>query len=458
MVSGIASLFRPTPSLPLADDTQTQTEGLEQLQYLSLNSGVCSDASTPSGALSPGLEPCVSGSSTSSPAPDPLYNPPFFNDVAFVDRGWFKNIVHFAKKHKEENLFHAAANHIASHLEFSGCLADYSGLRSRYSRLRELEDVDEWRRTGADEQLVRVRFVNYYTVSTGIPKKPKSPGPPDPSLEDNAVSEERSKLSLDAPQISAPRISIEDYSEESQRNTLQELEPMPEPIQPTSLAEHAEPMHTPDPHTDDDPTAQALQLPAIPPLPSPPTTPDLDSFPDKDSRKRAEKDFKLAQKDHEKALKARDKALKDRQKALDKHERKLLKEAAKLQKANAKPPPPCSSGDAQQLEKGDESKEQRPKLRTFCLLPSHTPSASRLFQPNKLKTNKDPTWIEVYMPDVDEVGAHCGLFVPEQPHYERLVGDVGERIAGWVREEESRRAIVEGMEGLDVGDRIDRRR
>ena len=457
MVSGIASLFRPAPSPPLADDTQTQTAGLDQSQYLSPNSGVCSDASTPSETLSPALEPCVSGSSTSSPAPDPLYNPPFFNDVAFVDRGWFKNIIHFAKKHKEENLFHAAANHIASHLEFSGCLADYSGLRSRYSRLRELEDVDEWRQTGAGEQLMRVRFVNYYTVSTGIPKKPKSPGPPDPSLEETAAPEEPSRPSLDAPQISTPRISIEDYSEESQRNRLQELEPMPESFDPDAPTQLSEPTPTPDPNTDEDPTIQALQLPPIPSLPSPPTLPDFDSFPDQDSRKRAEKDFKLAQKAHEKAIKVREKALKDRQKAIDKHERKLLKEAAKLEKAKTKSHSPSSSSPSsenqkhEKEEKEQKEKEHRPKLRTFCLLPSHVPSPSRLFQPNKNKTNKDPTWIEVYMPDVDEVGAHCGLFVPEQPHYEKLVGDVGERIAGWVREEESRRVIVAGMSGLDVG-------
>ncbi len=35
------------------------------------------------------------------------------------------------------------------------------------------------------------------------------------------------------------------------------------------------------------------------------------------------------------------------------------------------------------------------------------------------------------MEGVDEVGAHCGLFFPGE-HYERLVGDVGSRIVGWV--------------------------
>ena len=38
------------------------------------------------------------------------------------------------------------------------------------------------------------------------------------------------------------------------------------------------------------------------------------------------------------------------------------------------------------------------------------------------------------MEGVDEVGAHCGLFFAENPHYETLVRDVGERIERWVRE------------------------
>jgi hypothetical protein len=49
------------------------------------------------------------------------------------------------------------------------------------------------------------------------------------------------------------------------------------------------------------------------------------------------------------------------------------------------------------------------------------------------------------MEGVDEVGAHCGLFVPRAPHYEALVGDVGERIAGWVGEDASRRVVLEAL-------------
>lgn len=46
------------------------------------------------------------------------------------------------------------------------------------------------------------------------------------------------------------------------------------------------------------------------------------------------------------------------------------------------------------------------------------------------------------MENVDEVGAHCGLFFMSET-YERLVGDVGGRIEEWVRETEDERVARE---------------
>lgn len=75
------------------------------------------------------------------------------------------------------------------------------------------------------------------------------------------------------------------------------------------------------------------------------------------------------------------------------------------------------------------------KLRKFCNLPDPVPSAAG-------GTARDRTWVDIFMADVDEVGAHCGLFMAG-PHYERLVGDVGSRIVGWVQEDLTKRAILE---------------
>ena len=79
--------------------------------------------------------------------------------------------------------------------------------------------------------------------------------------------------------------------------------------------------------------------------------------------------------------------------------------------------------------------EQKPfKDRTFCTLP-----------PKDGSDNRDPTWVRVLMKDVDLVEAHCGLFFPDpnDDRYEKLIGDVGERVCQWVGEAESERVARE---------------
>ncbi|KAI6764113.1 hypothetical protein HG530_007902 [Fusarium avenaceum] len=56
--------------------------------------------------------------------------------------------------------------------------------------------------------------------------------------------------------------------------------------------------------------------------------------------------------------------------------------------------------------------------RTFCILP---PEA-------------DPTWVRISMDGTDEVSAHCGLFVDDGPHYERLVLRMGKEIVQWAHD------------------------
>ncbi|KAL2135078.1 hypothetical protein VTI74DRAFT_9894 [Chaetomium olivicolor] len=508
VVSGIASLFRPSPSPPVMG---TQTEYF-QSQKLSPDSSTYSEVLPPARPVSPSLTPYPSSSAMTSPAaePDPLFNPPFFNDVAFIDRGWVKNIIHFAKKHKEENIISAAANHILSHLEFSACLANYPELRSRYNRLRALEDVDNWDHATGGQRPVRVRFVNYYTVSTGVIKKPRSPSPspsrspnhtdesrePHKSPPDNdllltapKVSDEKAyvptpRTSVEESRVSTPKISVEEYGNEGRRAIFQELEPIPdpetEPSKPPCALESAQQDLSAEPTTVDynsftEEEEKEYLRPPIPALPSPPTPPDLDACPDKESRKQAEKDFQRLEKEHtqlrkdrEKEIKRREKAVEAHRKAIEKKKRKELKlkekalraeekalkaqqKAAKLHKPPPPPLPPPQQGfhhdehekspsetlpprssRSRSTERNQDKKP--PRRRKFCMLPPKSEAGAR-----------DPTWIEVYMEGVDEVGAHCGLFLPG-PHYERLVGDVGERIAGWVWEEASRRVALEDGE------------
>lgn len=126
IVSGIASLFRPAPSL-----------------------------SPPS--PSPGLPSPTNTlpTATITPAPDPLFNPPFFKDAPLRGRDWLRNMNHFA--------------HISTAPKTSSRLPPPT--RSRTSilatawpttRPRALEDVDKLGRNaqGRDNAPVRLRFVN----------------------------------------------------------------------------------------------------------------------------------------------------------------------------------------------------------------------------------------------------------------------------------------------------------
>ncbi|KAF2719414.1 hypothetical protein K431DRAFT_286705 [Polychaeton citri CBS 116435] len=88
--------------------------------------------------------------------------------------------------------------------------------------------------------------------------------------------------------------------------------------------------------------------------------------------------------------------------------------------------PSTTTTASRSTRKAGESKKPK-KERKFCTLP-----------PKDSNGERDPCWIRVFMENVDEVGAHCGLFFVDE-RYERLVGDVAGRIEGWVNEESGRR-------------------
>lgn len=69
------------------------------------------------------------------------------------------------------------------------------------------------------------------------------------------------------------------------------------------------------------------------------------------------------------------------------------------------------------------AKTKKAKHRTFCLLPRKHGDGKR-----------DPRWIRVTMKDVDEVGAHCGLFAAGGDHYAGFVEEVVDRVSLWVEE------------------------
>lgn len=533
--SGIASLFRKAPDPPgRGQELAGAMAGQNASGSLSLDgTPSISDLGTSSGMTSPAPLSSMSSNGSIPMQPDPNFNPTFANDVQFVDRGWWKNVAHFAKKHYSEGLFSSTYQHLISHLEFGSCLADYTSLNNRYHRLRRLEDVDELNQVdqGSGRQ-VRVRFVNYYTVSTGIPKA-LPPPPPPPKRSDTHLRPEASvsqETVTDSPEVLTPKISIEDYSDDESPQTLQVLDPIPEPDSDDEDPGQA-PLHvdkdipkntgsvdgvgidseSPDNGGDtngsgtagedavvasssgqhtvqdsiEDPT---IGLPAIPPLPEAPQAFDLECYRDKEAKKQAEKEFKRLQKTYNQAVKNREKAIKERQKLVEKRQKKAHKEAEKRQKEDAKRLAKeeqewakQQKADAQREVDADSAEAAGPsqaqavtpaqvvmleRQLTDLAFDENTPSPSLptphlagakgkdnataaskeklhkfCMTPQKVNGARDPAWIQVYMKDVDEVGAHCGLFFPG-PHYEPLIGDVGARIVSWVESDASTKAIL----------------
>lgn len=177
VVSGIGSLFRPAPAPPgSAQSTRESSTGTDMAETGSISSMPTTSASltTVSSADYTPLSMSTSNNSSINTATtnDPYYNPPFANDVNIKERSGWNSLLHFANKHVD-GLTSATKQYLVSHIEFGGCLADFSGLKNRYARLRHLEDVDDTTEAALASDARRIRFVNYYTASTGLPKRVK---------------------------------------------------------------------------------------------------------------------------------------------------------------------------------------------------------------------------------------------------------------------------------------------
>lgn len=500
MSSGIASLFQSGP--------QPADDSLDKLATVP-SPPSSAGASPPSADSQLGSTPSLASPPLPPREKDPYFDPPFWNDKPFQEQPFLSRLVRFAAKHRSEGIFRAVQNHIVSHLEFGGCLADYPGLVSRYNKLRALEDVDEVQAANdghAGAACAQVRFANYYTLSSGRPKLPKhtssevrnssetglssltrddasasfsssiedqDPGGqassahlPLPSIEDELQDDLQSEIPTPRISVEAPRDGVgqqqpddadstkdqqqERGSQEASRERqpaipLQSMEPRPmeDSIEET-MTEEAVPGPTQEPaHS----SADHVDLPPLPEEPFKPTMPDPEQFADKDARKLADKEAKRAQKTYDQAVKARAKAIREREKIVQKRrkaaqkeaerqhkdalkaQQHLEREAERAEKATATTATASVDGDADSTAQADKPR----KMRKFCSLPRKTNGA------------RDPTWVDVYMDGMDEVGAHCGLFVPG-PHYDGLVGDVGSRVARWVFDDMSRRAVLATLE------------
>lgn len=530
---GLASIFSPAPSKSPQDqdntpsDLDTQTPG-DYFDDMPSASNSTTSIKSPQSSLSPSQI-------------DPNYNPAFKNDVILpVRKGW-EGAWYFLNKHSND-LRTATKQLVKSHLEFGGAMADYSGLKLRYTRIRGLEEQSERTRKaviGSSVAPPRVRFVNYYTSSTGHPKKPKTPTSPDasvatPTFSSNVMDVDHKTTDQDEEKYSgefSPRdeqvletdddIKEFEATENNKIVSMDHLEPAPmsevggNSSDLESWVDAAENLEIPPSNsntiTDSTNHTHELQqdqdvdttlpkdspevpdgLQSLPPVPDPPPKPEKPPFfADKDARKLAEKEYDRVLRSYFRALKDRERALRDREKLEKKRERQAIKEGKKAEKEVMKGDKSkekerkktlkrretdqekvlaAEQKDAQkewkaalnhpwndddstiepfsrresstqptglspQQSRASSGEEQKPfKDRTFCTLPPKDGSGIR-----------DPTWVRVLMKDVDLVEAHCGLFFPDPNHdrYEKLIGDVGERVCQWVGEVESERVARE---------------
>ena len=246
---------------------------------------------------------------------------------------------------------------------------------------------------------------------------------------------------------------LDDVGREIVSPPLRDATSQPSPSSPgTATAEKEDPSITP--------SQTSLSLPPVPPSPSEPEPFDPSSYSDKDIRKLAEKEHSRQVKAFQRAVKDREKIIKDRRKLVEKQEknaRKAREKQAKLEeklkaqeekeemkrKATLNPEgtaPPFNNATGadqsrDQLKRKAEAAEKPKRDRKFCMLP-----------PKDADGKRDPCWVRVFMKDVDEVGAHCGLFFAYNPHYEALVGDVSLKVEEWIGTAASVRMIKE-LEG-----------
>ncbi|KAF2173351.1 hypothetical protein M409DRAFT_17290 [Zasmidium cellare ATCC 36951] len=436
---------------------------------------------------------------------DPNFNPKFTNDVILpVRKGW-KNALHFVNKHSDD-LIKSTKKLISSHMEFGGAMANYGELKTRYSRVRALEVEDGRIRQTVVEGGVppRVHFVNYYTASTGRPRKPSSShqrlspsphGSRSPSRESGSRASIRSKRqSKDGslhPEDAIGCVAVPEGSSSTVEAEREEQNsgkgPQDGQLRPTASDQ-----------ADHPPTATELPV-------APPPLGDLSYIQDENLRKLVEDNHKKAVERYEKALKQREPIPKveakprEEPKVEEQPESKpepkpaqkpesemthMEKEALRLEKEKQRmeaearrmrgeKDPPAESKPEPAPAPVRPSASVRPSIDSTPRVESRTesyaastvgtastygsslltPQESRDIEPAKPKKDRkfctlppkdangerDPCWVRVFMKDVDEVGAHCGLFFVDE-RYERLVGDVAERIERWVNEESGFRA------------------
>ncbi|KAL8929755.1 MAG: hypothetical protein Q9172_000312 [Xanthocarpia lactea] len=479
VASGISSIFRKAPDQSVESNSLSQ----EPLVTPSSSMDLPRHSTPPSQAeyintpvISSQVVPTISSLSIDSENSSSC--PP---EIIDSKQSKLSRALYFINKHSD-GLTKATKSYLTSHIEFGGCLVDYKGLMNRYSGIRALEDNTR----------SRVRFINYYTASTGRPKKQKPPCFVEDGTQDTRspnLSASDTELQRLTPRASTERdegdaidphvVSSEEVSDDEPSGPCKEGVSDQSSTDLTSLPTRTSPrIPSPIPATVTKPdTTESSALPStdfLPPLPDIPAKPpplDASMYPNKDALKIASRDHDRALKTYNRLVKDRDNAIKDRRKLLDKRAKAAPKETRdkgrKLSKCKAKPnktPTTSITGNddyndgfdkAMMTSSGSQPNpdtsalsSRPPTPKPISITRAKAPKSSKEPKPLKyrpfclLPHQPDPTWIRIVMRDVDEIDAHCGLFAREGEHYQAFVTAVVEKISAWADEASTRNQEV----------------
>lgn len=305
--------------------------------------------------------------------PHPNFDPPFRNDVRLAERGFLKGMMHFVNKNTD-NLSRSIFDRLVSPVKFANCVNNYSELRRRHRRLMELE--------AAEFSPGRVRFVNYYTTSTGrASKKAKVVSAKDETIEQIEHSTTTSARELSA----APSVLSSDAP-----SIFSEAETVTSTMSSVTLEE---------------PVSRSIS--------------DLglvvgETIPDSEEKEH----LPMLQGDNtEKSRSSLDLSSNTSTTSVD-------------QPKSQHSPETTSTSDPSQ-----PTEPHKRKLRKFILLPS-----------DHWKREENSHWTPILMEDMDEVTAHQSMFIPRGANYDHLVGDTVAMIEQWVQSDSSRRLLQECLD------------
>jgi hypothetical protein len=326
------------------------------------------------------------------PVPDPNFDRPWRNDIRLPNRGFLKGVMHFVNKNTD-NLARSVFDRVVSSAKFAGCVNNYSELRRRYRDLMELE---------ASNRVPphSIKFINYYTASTGRKKSKKEDSGSSSSTTQTDSAQE--SPSLDADKDKDNEIIDHDKSTPTQTPTLNQS------LDNLSISESVIPNSKVEPKLDAGESSHSKSsststLAVMDAEPIPETTPETQS-PERTTTLSPTETLRQASLHLSETTSSTSGA-----------------SGASITTTSSTNSTPTS--DATQ------------KLRKFILLPK-----------NHWKYHDNAHWTAVVMQDIDEVEAHQSMFIPSGAHYDPLVGETVSLIEAWVQDELSRRLARESLD------------